>query len=52
MLTFLSHHPYAVYAWDLQPPLLYLGAGHVDWKIALPVQALVEHWNAIVIDFS
>ncbi|KAG0020976.1 hypothetical protein BGZ82_011461 [Podila clonocystis] len=52
LLTILSLHPYAGFAWNLEPALLYLGAGHVDWKIALPVQALVEHWNAIVIDFS
>ncbi|KAG0370974.1 hypothetical protein BGZ54_002121 [Gamsiella multidivaricata] len=37
---------------ELSPPLLYLGAGHVDWKIALPVQSFVEKWNASVIDFS
>ncbi|KAF9399533.1 hypothetical protein BGZ94_005707 [Podila epigama] len=37
---------------ELSPPLLYLGAGHIDWKIALPVQALVDHWKAIVMDFS
>ncbi|CAO3564432.1 unnamed protein product [Mortierella alpina] len=37
---------------ELSPAILYLGAGHVDWKIALPVQALVDKWNATVIDFS
>ncbi|KAG9323260.1 hypothetical protein KVV02_000154 [Mortierella alpina] len=37
---------------DLSPAILYLGAGHVDWKIALPVQELVDKWNATVIDFS
>ncbi|KAF9573909.1 hypothetical protein EC968_007737 [Mortierella alpina] len=37
---------------DLSPAILYLGAGHVDWKIALPVQGLVDKWNATVIDFS
>ncbi|KAG0204674.1 hypothetical protein BGX28_003462 [Mortierella sp. GBA30] len=37
---------------ELSPPVLYLGAGHVDWKIALPVQGLVEKWDATVIDFS
>ncbi|KAF9361486.1 hypothetical protein BGX26_002836 [Mortierella sp. AD094] len=37
---------------SLSPPLFYLGAGHVDWKIALPVQSFVEKWNASVVDFS
>ncbi|KAG0260848.1 hypothetical protein BG011_001601 [Mortierella polycephala] len=37
---------------ELSPPVLYLGAGHVDWKIALPVQEFIEKWNANVIDFS
>ncbi|KAF9916837.1 hypothetical protein BX616_002667 [Lobosporangium transversale] len=36
---------------ELSPPLFYLGAGHVDWKIALPVQGFVEKWNASIVDF-
>lgn len=26
----------------LNPPLLYLGAGHPDWKIALPIEELMK----------
>ncbi|KAF9940338.1 hypothetical protein BGZ65_007359 [Modicella reniformis] len=37
---------------ELSPPLLYLGAGHADWKIALPTSAFIEKWNASVVDFS
>ncbi|KAI8606227.1 YbaK/aminoacyl-tRNA synthetase-associated domain-containing protein [Dissophora ornata] len=37
---------------ELSPPVFYLGAGHIDWKIALPVQSFVDNWNASVIDFS
>ncbi|KAG0047598.1 hypothetical protein BGZ83_007357 [Gryganskiella cystojenkinii] len=37
---------------ELSPAVFYLGAGHVDWKIALPTQAFVEKWNATVVDFS
>ncbi|KAG0333814.1 hypothetical protein BG004_000687 [Podila humilis] len=37
---------------ELSPEIFYLGAGHVDWKIALPVKAFIEHWKAIVVDFS
>ncbi|KAF9198831.1 hypothetical protein BGZ49_000238 [Haplosporangium sp. Z 27] len=37
---------------DLSPPLFYLGAGHVDWKIALPVHDFVEKWKATVVDIS
>ncbi|GJJ75940.1 hypothetical protein EMPS_08298 [Entomortierella parvispora] len=37
---------------ELSPAIFYLGAGHVDWKIALPTQEFVEKWGASVIDFS
>ncbi|KAF9166806.1 hypothetical protein DFQ27_007593 [Actinomortierella ambigua] len=37
---------------ELDPPLIYLGAGHVDWKIAIPVKGLLEHWNASIVDFQ
>ncbi|KAF9935447.1 hypothetical protein FBU30_000045 [Linnemannia zychae] len=37
---------------ELSPPIFYLGAGHVDWKIAVPFEKFVEKWNASVIDFS
>ncbi|KAF9586218.1 hypothetical protein BGW38_008428 [Lunasporangiospora selenospora] len=37
---------------ELSPPLLYLGAGHVDWKVALSVQSFVEKWNVRVVDFA
>ncbi|KAF9909877.1 hypothetical protein EC991_007867 [Linnemannia zychae] len=37
---------------ELSPPIFYLGAGHVDWKIAVPFEGFVEKWKASVIDFS
>ncbi|KAF9128778.1 hypothetical protein BGW39_004770 [Mortierella sp. 14UC] len=37
---------------ELSPPIFYLGAGHVDWKIAVPLEGFVEKWNASVTDFS
>lgn len=36
----------------LTPPLFYLGAGHVDWKVALSVKGFIDNWNPIVVDFS
>jgi prolyl-tRNA editing enzyme YbaK/EbsC (Cys-tRNA(Pro) deacylase) len=32
----------------LNPPIIFLGGGHVDVKLALPVQDLVAATNAIV----
>ncbi|KAG0281769.1 hypothetical protein BGZ96_001024 [Linnemannia gamsii] len=37
---------------DLSPQLFYLGAGHLDWKIAVPFKEFVENWNTRVADFS
>ncbi|KAG0218776.1 hypothetical protein BGX33_005932 [Mortierella sp. NVP41] len=37
---------------ELSPPIFYLGAGHLDWKIAVPFEGFVEKWNARVVDFS
>ncbi|KAI1309715.1 hypothetical protein EDD11_004057 [Mortierella claussenii] len=36
---------------ELSPPVFYLGAGHIDWKIALPIQGFVKKWNASIVDF-
>jgi prolyl-tRNA editing enzyme YbaK/EbsC (Cys-tRNA(Pro) deacylase) len=37
---------------SLNPPLLYLGCGHVDWKIALPVHDLANAYHASIVDLS
>ncbi|KAG0375819.1 hypothetical protein BGX24_008613 [Mortierella sp. AD032] len=37
---------------ELSPPIFYLGAGHLDWKVAVPFEDFVEKWNARVTDFS
>ncbi|KAK3826647.1 MAG: YbaK/aminoacyl-tRNA synthetase-associated domain-containing protein [Linnemannia elongata] len=37
---------------DLSPKIFYLGAGHLDWKIAVPFDGFVENWNTRVVDFS
>ncbi|KAJ2802918.1 hypothetical protein H4R21_002236 [Coemansia helicoidea] len=36
----------------LSPPVLWLGAGHVDYKLALPVQAFVDATQCLVADIS
>ena len=36
----------------LNPPFLFLGCGHVDWKICAPVASLVDNLNATIIDLS
>ena len=36
----------------LEPPVLYLGAGHADWKICVPVDILKNELNGSVIDLS
>ncbi|KAF8944192.1 hypothetical protein BGZ47_004553 [Haplosporangium gracile] len=37
---------------ELSPRMFYLGAGHLDWKIAVPFEGFVEKWNTRVVDFS
>ncbi|KAG0228322.1 hypothetical protein BGW42_002270 [Actinomortierella wolfii] len=37
---------------ELDPPFFYLGAGHVDWKVAVPVKGFLDNWNASVVDFQ
>ncbi|KAJ1833156.1 hypothetical protein LPJ63_002968 [Coemansia sp. RSA 2711] len=36
----------------LQPPVFWLGAGHVDYKLALPVQTFVDATGCMVADIS
>ncbi|KAJ2821723.1 hypothetical protein IWW50_004521 [Coemansia erecta] len=36
----------------LQPPVFWLGAGHVDFKLALPVQAFVDATQCMVAEVS
>ncbi|KAJ3416177.1 hypothetical protein HDV05_002822 [Chytridiales sp. JEL 0842] len=36
----------------LRPPVLYLGAGHVDWKVAMPVQDFVRATGCFVADLD
>ncbi|KAJ2714003.1 hypothetical protein H4R19_001956 [Coemansia spiralis] len=36
----------------LSPPILWLGAGHVDFKLALPVQAFIDNTQCLVADIS
>ncbi|TPX37158.1 proline---tRNA ligase [Synchytrium microbalum] len=36
----------------LQPPVLFLGGGHVDWKLALPVQDFIDKTRCFVVDTS
>ncbi|CAG8439977.1 11927_t:CDS:2 [Ambispora leptoticha] len=37
---------------SLQPPVFYLGAGHVDWKLALSVADFVEKTHCYLADLS
>jgi prolyl-tRNA editing enzyme YbaK/EbsC (Cys-tRNA(Pro) deacylase) len=36
----------------LQPPICFLGAGHIDWKLSIPVKDLVSYCDAKVVDIS
>ncbi|KAJ1730249.1 hypothetical protein LPJ61_003117 [Coemansia biformis] len=36
----------------LSPPVLWLGAGHVDFKLALPVQDFVDTAQCLIADIS
>ncbi|KAI9342067.1 hypothetical protein DFJ73DRAFT_627559 [Zopfochytrium polystomum] len=37
---------------DLVPPVLFLGAGHVDWKMAVPVARFVDAARCFVVDLE
>ena len=37
---------------ELQPPVFYLGAGHIDWKLALPIKNFIHATNCFITDLS
>ncbi|KAI7871691.1 YbaK/aminoacyl-tRNA synthetase-associated domain-containing protein [Spinellus fusiger] len=37
---------------ELEPPVMYLGAGHIDWKWGIPVQAFVDATRCRVADLD
>ncbi|RUS17422.1 hypothetical protein BC937DRAFT_89994 [Endogone sp. FLAS-F59071] len=37
---------------ELQPPVFYLGAGHVDWKISMPIEDFLKASACFVADLS
>ncbi|CAI2174015.1 3080_t:CDS:2 [Funneliformis geosporum] len=37
---------------ELQPPVFYLGAGHIDWKLALPINSFIHATNCFIADLS
>ncbi|KAJ1921445.1 hypothetical protein IWQ60_006771 [Tieghemiomyces parasiticus] len=37
---------------QLRPPVLYLGAGHVDWKVSLPVEKFIAATGSPVVDLA
>ncbi|KAJ3402515.1 hypothetical protein HDU80_005022 [Chytriomyces hyalinus] len=37
---------------DLRPPVLFLGAGHADWKVAVPVQEYLKASKSFVVDLE
>ncbi|KAG0181193.1 hypothetical protein DFQ29_009064 [Apophysomyces sp. BC1021] len=36
----------------LEPPVIYLGAGHIDWKLGVPVQAFIDATKCMVADLE
>ncbi|ORZ01476.1 hypothetical protein BCR43DRAFT_470169 [Syncephalastrum racemosum] len=36
----------------LDPPVLFIGAGHIDWKLALPVQDFIKATNCMITDLA
>ncbi|TPX40375.1 proline---tRNA ligase [Synchytrium endobioticum] len=36
----------------LQPPVFYMGGGHIDWKLALPVHEFIHATKCFVVDTS
>ena len=36
----------------LDPPVLFLGAGDVDWKVCTPLRVLINELDASIIDLS
>ncbi|KAJ1556565.1 hypothetical protein HK405_002514, partial [Cladochytrium tenue] len=37
---------------SLRPPVMYIGAGHIDWKMALPIDAFVGATRCVVADLE
>ncbi|RUS25805.1 YbaK/aminoacyl-tRNA synthetase-associated domain-containing protein [Jimgerdemannia flammicorona] len=37
---------------ELQPPVFFLGAGHVDWKIAMPIDDFLKATKCFMADLS
>ncbi|KAF7727856.1 hypothetical protein EC973_006969, partial [Apophysomyces ossiformis] len=37
---------------ELEPPVMYLGAGHIDWKLGLPVQAFIDATKCMIADLE
>ncbi|KAJ3232908.1 hypothetical protein HDU81_002595 [Chytriomyces hyalinus] len=37
---------------ELRPPVLFLGAGHADWKVAVPVQDYLKSSKSFVVDLE
>ncbi|CAG8630756.1 2843_t:CDS:2, partial [Gigaspora margarita] len=35
---------------ELKPPVFYLGAGHVDWKLALPIKNFIDVTGCLIAD--
>ncbi|KAI8981621.1 YbaK/aminoacyl-tRNA synthetase-associated domain-containing protein [Mycotypha africana] len=36
----------------LKPPVICLGAGHIDWKLSIPISTLIEKTNCFVADLE
>jgi hypothetical protein len=34
----------------LEPAVIYLGAGHIDWKLGIPVSTFIESTNCFIAD--
>ncbi|KAL0079884.1 hypothetical protein F4703DRAFT_1957298 [Phycomyces blakesleeanus] len=37
---------------NLEPPVIYLGAGHIDWKLGVPVKDFIEASGCFVADLD
>lgn len=37
---------------DLHPPVFYLGAGHKDWKLGMPILDFINATKCLVADLS
>ncbi|CEG66168.1 hypothetical protein RMATCC62417_02796 [Rhizopus microsporus] len=36
----------------LKPPVIYLGAGHIDWKLAIPINTFIETTGCFIADLD